>query len=166
MALDFFSEFNGIVRALQGTKIRYAVMGGVAVAIHGGMRSTKDIDFMVHPDDGDGFGKLLKSLGFIMNRGSIQFKNSGLTLHRFLKFERGETHYYMIDVLSADTLKNRKMLARAENQEWGGGFVKILKKKDLIELKRARSSLTDLSDINVLKGRRDKKTYQGREGRS
>jgi hypothetical protein len=96
MALDFFSEFNGIVRALQGTRIRYAVMGGVAVAIHGGLRSTKDIDFMVHPDDNDAFGKLLKSLGFMSNRGS----------------------------------------------------------------------LIDLSDINVLKGCRDKKAYKGRKGRS
>ena len=161
MALDFFSEFNGIVRALQGTEIRYAVMGGVAVAIYGGVRSTKDIDFMVHPEDGDAFGRLLRSLGYRSKRGSIRFKDSGLTLRRYLKFERGETHFYMVDVLSADTAKNQKMLARADAQDWAGGGVKVLKKKDLIELKLARSSLADLSDIDALKGRRDKKTYQG-----
>jgi len=161
MALDFFSEFNGIVRALQGTEIRYAVMGGVAVAIYGGIRSTKDIDFMVHPEDGEAFGRLLGSLGYRPNRGSLRFKDSGMTLRRYLKFERGEAHFYMVDVLSADTVKNQEMLARADSQDWSGGGVKVLRKKDLIELKRARRSLSDLSDIAVLKGSRGKKAHKG-----
>ncbi len=161
VALDFYSEFNGIVRALQGARIRYAVMGGVAVAIHGGVRSTKDIDFLVHPGDVDRFRSLLKSLGFLAKSDSITFRKSGLTLHRFLKFERGETHFYMVDVLVADTVKNRRMLSRADRRVWGGGHVRVLKRADLIELKKARSSHTDLSDIDTLRGLDAKEDDEG-----
>jgi hypothetical protein len=154
MALDFFSEFNGIVRGLQRGKVRYAVIGGFAVVLYGGLRSTKDIDFMVHPDDLDRFRVLLKSLGYISNRQSLTFKNSGLTLHRFLKFERGESSYYIVDVLVADTDANQSMLKKAGREKWGGGIVRVVRRKDLIDLKKQRSSHLDLADIEVLKKRK------------
>lgn len=165
MALDFFSEFNGIVRALQKTKIRYAVVGGVAVAIYGGVRATKDIDFMVHPDDVGAFRELLKSLSFRAHPEPLSFRDAGLTLHRFLKFEPGQEHFYIVDVLAADTDRNRRMLGRADQEKWSDGVVRVLKKKDLMKLKKARGSHADLADIAVLRGC-DEEADQSRKSRA
>lgn len=49
--LTLLQEFNRIVEALQATRIRYALADGLAVAVHGGVRSTADIELL---ESGDG----------------------------------------------------------------------------------------------------------------
>lgn len=45
MTIDLFSEFNQVIHGLPPLMTRYAVCGGFAVAIHGSIRATEDIDF-------------------------------------------------------------------------------------------------------------------------
>jgi hypothetical protein len=59
MAIDLFREFNQVIHGLQPLITRYAVCGGFAVAIHGSIRATENIDFLVHPDDVQQFGGML-----------------------------------------------------------------------------------------------------------
>jgi hypothetical protein len=63
--MDLISEFNGIVRGLENSRVRYAVIGALAVAVHGGARATKDMDFLIYPDDLEEMTALLKTLGYI-----------------------------------------------------------------------------------------------------
>lgn len=49
--VTLLEEFSEIIEALQSHDIRYALVGGFAVAVHGGVRAIKDIDFLVHPED-------------------------------------------------------------------------------------------------------------------
>ena len=156
MAIDLFSEFNQIIRGLQPLDIRYAVCGGFAVAVHGSIRATEDIDFLVHPDDVPRFGEMLKGIGFLMRRDPWTFSDSGLTLHRFLKFEKGEADYYIVDILGANTSGHQRMIERAESKKWSGGFLKVLGKTDLIEMKKKRGSHADLADIEHLEKVKDK----------
>ena len=150
MAIDLFSEFNQIIHGLQPLDIRYAVCGGFAVAIHGSIRATEDIDFLVHPDDVPQFGGMLKGMGFSMRREPWTFSDSGLTLHRFLKFEKGEADYYTVDILAANTTEHQKMIGRAETKKWSNGSLKVLNRPDLIEMKKKRGSHADLADIEHL----------------
>ena len=150
MAIDLFSEFNQIIHGLQNVDVRYAVCGGFAVAIHGSIRATEDIDFLVHPDDVPRFGGMLEGLGFRMRREPWTFSDSGLTLHRFLKFERGEEDYYIVDVLAANTNEHKEMIERAGTKKWSNGALKVLSKSDLIEMKKKRGSHADLADIEHL----------------
>jgi hypothetical protein len=45
--MNIVDELFAIASALAAAKIRYAVCGGIAVTIHGSVRTTKDIDLLV-----------------------------------------------------------------------------------------------------------------------
>jgi hypothetical protein len=49
--MNVFYEFHKIVKELQNRKIKYAVIGGVAMAFHAYARFTKDIDILVSGSD-------------------------------------------------------------------------------------------------------------------
>ena len=49
--MNVYFEFIRIVEVLNASKVPYAVCGGLAMAVHGYPRATKDIDVLIHPDD-------------------------------------------------------------------------------------------------------------------
>ncbi len=49
--MALYVEFDRIVRAFTRAKVRYAVAGGFAVGLHGYIRATQDMDFLIHADD-------------------------------------------------------------------------------------------------------------------
>ena len=49
--MDLFDEMFGLTSAFNAAQIPYAVAGGMAVAIHGYPRFTKDIDLLILPRD-------------------------------------------------------------------------------------------------------------------
>ena len=49
--MDLFDEMFGLTSAFNAAQIPYAVAGGMAVAIHGYPRFTKDIDLLILPQD-------------------------------------------------------------------------------------------------------------------
>ena len=49
--MDLYEEFRRIVEALNGRRVRYALVGGLAVAIYAGPRATEDVDLLVAVDD-------------------------------------------------------------------------------------------------------------------
>jgi hypothetical protein len=56
-----------LLRALSDAGVRHAVVGGVAVALHGVPRATFDLDLLVDLDDGENASRLvavLSSLGY------------------------------------------------------------------------------------------------------
>ena len=51
--MNVFEEFNRIVLELEKQKVRYALVGGVAMAFYSEPRFTRDIDILVDIDDFD-----------------------------------------------------------------------------------------------------------------
>lgn len=49
--IDLYTEFYAMTDALSAANVPYAVCGGVAVAIHGYPRFTRDIDLLILPED-------------------------------------------------------------------------------------------------------------------
>ena len=49
--IDLYTEFYALTDALSAANVPYAVCGGVAVAIHGYTRFTRDIDLLILPED-------------------------------------------------------------------------------------------------------------------
>ena len=153
---DLLSEFNRIMESLQGTRIRYALIGGLAVAVHGGVRSTEDIDFLVHPDDIQEFIKNLRSLNYSYKNPPWNFVDSGITVHRLFRCEPEKEDLYVVDLLSAVPKDHQEMIRRAIKQPWAHGELSVLQPADLIEMKKKRLSDSDRADINVLENRNDK----------
>lgn len=159
--LTLLQEFNRIVEALQATRIRYALAGGLAVAVHGGVRTTKDIDFLVHAKDADRISEILKKLGYSIKIQRWTFKDTKLTLRRFFRGEKGNPDLYSIDVLEASDASHLEMIRRSKRQRWATGTLRVLQPDDLVTMKRRRNSPTDQSDIALLETRRAKKRKPG-----
>ncbi len=67
-------------RAMASAGIEGAVIGGVAVVLHGYVRTTRDVNLFV-PGPDEPMGDLLQSLGFAPDRSRREFRRDGLPIH-------------------------------------------------------------------------------------
>jgi hypothetical protein len=147
--MNVFYEFHKVVQHLQAENIDYALVGGVAVAFHSQPRFTKDIDLLIHEDLLDKVSRLLKREGYFKSAPPWIFRESKLTLHRFLKVEDNDE--MIIDILVAGDKRHREIIANAwEAESEGTGTVRVASKNDLIWLKQQRNSKQDQADIENL----------------
>ena len=149
--LMLLQEFSAVVRVMRQQRIRYAVVGGLAVAVYGLVRATKDLDFLVFPKDFDRLAPALKQHGYHEARHDLFFADTGLRLKRFWKVLPGAEDVTLVDVLLAETTMHQRMLKNALLKKWGRGYLRVARPADLIKMKQARGSLTDQSDIKALK---------------
>lgn len=68
--MNLVDELHTITAALRGAGLRYAVCGGLAVTIHGVVRTTKDIDLLIAERDIPRALELLRPLGYSLARGT------------------------------------------------------------------------------------------------
>jgi hypothetical protein len=148
--MNVFYEFHKIALALQKARMPYALIGGVAMAFHTRPRFTKDIDILVKKSDLAIISGILKGAGYHASAPPWTFKNTKLTLYRFLKVEKQDE--MCIDVLVAATARHKAIIDKALIAESDSlGSVRVVSKKDLIWLKEARFSKLDQADIENLK---------------
>ena len=69
--VNLYDELVAIVRALERAKINYAVCGGMAMAVHGLPRFTKDIDLLIQREDLNDILELVRKKGFILDGGIL-----------------------------------------------------------------------------------------------
>jgi len=149
---DLLKEFDRVVRMLHENRIRYAVVGGLAVAVYGGIRATRDMDFLVHPDDMAGLANGLERLGY--HKGELwKLKDCPLILHRWWKTRGRGEDLSIIDILESGSRKYTGMISRARVEKWRAGLtVRVAQRKDIIMMKTGRKSHVDQADIEFLKG--------------
>jgi hypothetical protein len=144
--MNVFFEFHKIVQHLQSEGVQYALIGGVAVAFHAEPRFTKDVDFLVCKVDLDRVEVALKKEGYFKASAPWTFKDSGLTLHRFLKVDEGDE--MVVDILVAGSQRYEAIIEHAllaESKETG--LIRVATKEDLIWMKQQRLSKQDEADI-------------------
>ena len=83
--LTLESELRELVQRFNEAKIEYALCGGMAVALHGYPRFTKDIDFLIPPESLDRAGEVAAATGILDESGQIPFPDSDV--YRILKLE-------------------------------------------------------------------------------
>ncbi len=153
--MNVFFEFHKIVQHLQAEGVQYALIGGVAVAFHVEPRFTKDVDFLVCKVDLDRVEAALKKEGYFKSSAPWTFKDSGMTLHRFLKVDQGDE--MVVDILVAGNQRHEAIIERAllaESRETG--LIRVATKEDLIWLKQQRLSKQDEADIARLEDEHEK----------
>jgi hypothetical protein len=144
--MNVFYEFHKIVQHFQAEGIDYALIGGVAVAFHSQPRYTKDIDLLIGEGELDRVTEALKREGYLTSSAPWTFRDSKLTLHRFLKVE--DLDDMIVGVLVAGDDRHQEIIAEAlEAESEGTGVVRVASKRDLIWLKRQRNSKQDQADI-------------------
>ncbi len=146
--MNVFFEFWKIAKALEEEELPYALVGGVAIAFHSVPRFTKDIDILIDPETVEQVGELLKKEGYFESTSPRTFKNTELTMHRFIKIVDGDE--MLIDVLVSGTERHSAIVANAVAAVSAEVTVKLASKEDLIWLKRFRNSKQDQADIDGL----------------
>jgi len=152
--MNIFEEFKRLVMELERLKVRYALVGGVAMAFYTEPRFTRDIDLLVDSKDFDKIKDILEKDGYFESALPWTFRNVAIELHRFLKVANGEDEM-LIDILVAKDEAINKVIQNAVEAESEEGRVMLANKKDLIWLKRTRDSKQDQADIERLEDDKD-----------
>jgi hypothetical protein len=148
--VNVVDELRAIATALQSAGVRYAVCGGLAVTIHGAVRSTEDIDILVAPEDVARVIELVRPLGYTFAAGPMTFEaNTPRTRHvqRVSKIVGSEA--ITLDILHADDafegfLDDRVQLVLPE------GPITVVSRAVLIRMKRLAGRSQDLADLEKL----------------
>ena len=147
--MNLFDEFFKIVERFEKINLRYAVVGGIAMAFHDQPRFTKDIDILVLPGDLEKITTVFEEIGYFESSTPWTFKNTNLTLHRFMKVEGEE--FLVADILVGNEEKHKNIVKNALEEKSEKGVVKVANKNDLIWMKKMRNSDQDKVDIKGLK---------------
>ncbi len=148
--MDLYHELIKLLKLLQRDKIDYALCGGLAVALYGYPRFTKDIDVMVRPEDLDRALEAAAKRGFTLSAGIIPFdvgKSEERRVYRVSKIT-GK------DVLPLDLILVTPALEEAwQNRElflWSGEEIQVVSVTGLVSMKRLAGRDQDLLDIKKL----------------
>lgn len=149
--MSFYLEFDTVVRRFEAAKLRYAVAGGLAVGLHGFIRATEDMDFLIDSADSEQAEAILLKLGYRRNPECQSLPRAGLTLWRFHKRLPKQYDLSVVDLLVPTAPRVRKILERALPVKYGAVTVRVVTSVDLVTMKQRRGSATDKADIEFLK---------------
>lgn len=147
--MELYREFFKIIEALNKADLSYAVVGGLAMAFHDVPRFTKDIDILGLPNDVEAYSEVFSQLGYSVGGNPWTFKDSQLTMHRFIKPSEDE-EFVMVDLLIGNLPEHQEMLGRVVLDDSYIGKVRLASREDLIVLKKLRNSDQDQVDIKNL----------------
>lgn len=153
--------YEGLFKQLQKHKVRYLLIGGVAVNLWGIERSTKDIDLSLALDK-DNVLKLvaaMKDMGLVPK---VPVKPEDLADPEkrafwqeeknmvVFSFEHPDNPYILIDIMINNPLDFEQMYARRKELESWGTKLTVASVEDIIKLKQVAGRAQDLSDIEAL----------------
>lgn len=143
-------ELAAIVETLNRAKIDYAVCGAFALAVHGFVRATQDIDFLVRTKDVSRIKAAIKPLGYIVEASPMTFRRGTERETRVNRVSRivGED-VVTVDLIEADkgwmdVWKTRAKIALP------GYNIKAVSREGLKTMKLSAGRPQDLVDIQRL----------------
>lgn len=144
-----------VARAFTKYKIPYAVIGGHAVNLHGAIRGTIDIDFIINwtLTNLTNTEKALNEIGLI-SRLPITAKNLYHSKEEYIRqknlvawnFYNPNNLSEQVDIIITHSLKKNKTV----NKRIKGFDLKVLNIDDLIEMKKMSNRDQDIIDIEAL----------------
>lgn len=151
--MDLFAEVVALTAALNAERIDYAICGGVALAVHGAPRATKDIDVMARESELPKLREVATARGFTIEALPMTFASSGISIRRFTKIDPGG-RMLMLDVLVAEGPLEAvwQSRIRVEFGEPGtpSNALWVVSREGLITLKLAAGRPQDLVDVQKL----------------
>lgn len=146
--MELFDEFFRIIKAFNSRRIKYAIVGGIAMSFYDYPRFTKDIDILTVTSEVPKIIPVLSKLGYEKSAQPWKFTKTKITLHRFAKIEKD--HVLPLDMLVGEENIHRNIVQHAVRLKSKHGIIKMASKEDLIKLKSIRNSAQDKIDIKKL----------------
>jgi hypothetical protein len=144
-----------VCSALKNADVAYALVGGYAVALHGAVRGTVDVDIVLRLKQRD-YERTEKALGGLGLRSKLpvsaqdvfQFRREYIKNRNLVawSFADPSDPTRLVDVII--TFDKKRL--NAITVKIGKTSVRVLNKRDLIEMKRLSGRPQDLEDIRAL----------------
>lgn len=149
--MDLLEELTSLLQRLDQEGLDYALCGGLALAVHGHPRFTKDIDLLIRAEDVERALAVVDQLGFSYPAKPMTFGHGEeqRAIQRVSKLEDGET--LMLDLL----LLNPRLAAIWQTRQHlalGEQVVQVVSREGLIAMKRIANRPQDRLDIEQLRG--------------
>ncbi len=148
---DITDELHRLVAAVDKEKIDYALCGGMAMAVHGRLRTTIDIDLLIRSESLDEVLTIAKSLGYDIRGKDLSLASGAVEIRRISKIDPGDGELLSLDLLLVTPAIQGSWESRVE-ADWEGGKLSVVSAAGLIALKQLRGSQQDLADIEALTG--------------
>lgn len=152
-----------IVRVLESRKIKFAVTGGYAVALHGAVRGTVDVDLIIRLRKKDFVETegALKSLGLVPRlpvtaAEVFQFRKEYIERRNMIAWSFANPNHpvEIVDIIITEDLSEHEVVRiRA-----GGNLIPVLAIEDLIRMKKLARRPQDLEDVRALESIRKAKS--------
>jgi predicted nucleotidyltransferase len=155
-------KISDILKALNDAAIRYVIVGGIAVNLHGHARFTKDLDLIFAFDEDNLMRamRILASIHFspLLPVDMLNFANPELR-SQWIN-EKGMVVFQLIDRAQIDRqidvfvdtpIPFETLYATRENVALGGTNAPIVSIKHLIEMKTIAGRPQDIADIQKLR---------------
>ena len=150
--VDLYDELRALVRALDDARVEYALCGGLALAVYGVPRATRDIDLLARPADLDQIRAVARARGFLFEALPMTFSSSGLSIQRFSKLEGSDP--LMLDVLLVEEALEAVWMSRTR-VAYEDGDICVVSRRALITLKLSAGRPQDLVDVQNLEALED-----------
>jgi hypothetical protein len=147
MAIDLFEETMALLTELDRHGVPYAVVGALALAIHGVPRATTDIDLLVRHDNVEAALRVAEIRGFGTQAPPMRFSD-GLEVRRSSKAEA--TLMLTLDLLVVNE-NLEPVWASRERVATERGSVWVVSRQGLIDMKAWAGREQDLADIRRLR---------------
>ncbi len=144
-----------LTQALQKHRVPFAVVGGYAVALHGAVRGTVDIDVIIRFRKKDFLllEQAMKALGLfprlpVTAEEVFQFREEYIAQRNLIawSFVNPERPIEIVDVLLTEDLKDNKVVQK----RIGNLKLPVLGIEDLIKMKRQAGRPQDIEDVRAL----------------
>ena len=152
--IDIYDELRMLTASLERHGVEYALCGGLAMAVHGYVRATVDIDLLILSNELKSFFKIAQSLGYDIKAKPMRFADGKIIIYRVTKIFSESKDYLSVDLILV-TDEIRPVWERREKVKLEDGLITVVSRDGLIELKQLRGSKQDLADIERLGGQGD-----------
>lgn len=154
-------RYLGIIHALEAAGVRYLIVGGIAVNLHGYARFTKDLDLLIDLDSTNALRamEVLQECG-LQPRVPVAATDFADPAKRDVWFERRNMLVFQlvdphdpfcsVDVFIRNPIDFDAAWSRALVETLGGFVVRLVAVADLIAMKQLAGRPDDLRDIAAL----------------
>ena len=147
---NLYEELKALVAALNEERVPYALCGGLAMAVHGLVRATEDIDLLVQRGDLERAIHVAMQLRYLVRPPAMIFENGSIEIHRVVKVLGEDEDPLMLDLLVVTPALQQVWDSR-ELKEWQEGTFWVVSREGLIRLKSGRASGIDQEDVRKLR---------------
>jgi predicted nucleotidyltransferase len=147
-SVALYDELRSVLNALDQAGVDYALVGGLAVAVWGAPRATRDIDLLVRSEALAEAMSAVRGRGFTLPALPFEFKD-GSTLQRVNRVDEAG-NLMTVDFMLVDRNLESAWASRTR-VPFADGEVTVVSREALMAMKAQAARPQDLADIQNLK---------------